>query len=136
VTEARLLEVRSLLKEKRFLEERVAELNSELYNLHSPSLEPSYGGNGEDAITALIESRDKLKKEYMDKLMQSYEAELEVEAAITPLIPEERMTIRLYYINGYSWEDVAMAMRYSVQNIYKIRAESLRKLQSVELNRV
>lgn len=129
ITETQLLVVRSLRKEERYLKERIDELNTELYSLSSPSLEPSYGSNGDDKATALIENRDNLKQTLIEKRAIILQLENEVEEAITILTSEERMAIRLYYLKGMEWEIVAEEMKYSKTRIFDFRQSALKKLQ-------
>ena len=72
-----------------------------------------------------------------DELLQLYQtkvAELtakleEIEAAIEPLAPRERTLLRLYYINGLTWEQVCVAMSYSWMQVHRIHSKALEALK-------
>lgn len=49
-------------------------------------------------------------------------------------LPTSRMknAMLFHYINGLSWQETANRMNYSVQHIYKMRADAIKKILKVE----
>lgn len=49
-------------------------------------------------------------------------------------LPTSRMknAMLFHYINGMSWQQTADMMHYSIQHIYKLRADAMKKLLKVE----
>lgn len=52
-----------------------------------------------------------------------------IENAIETLDPRERQALRLHYIEGMTWEEVARLMYYERAQIYRIRKAALAKLE-------
>ena len=69
--------------------------------------------------------------QYLDKVAELDRALIEIEAAIKCLEPRERTLIRLYYLEGLTWEEVCVAMSYSWRQIHNIHAKALEKLKEV-----
>lgn len=66
---------------------------------------------------------------YKRKVAELDKAILEVETAIECLEPRERTLIRLYYIDGLTWEEVCVEMCYSWRQVHRIHAVALEKLK-------
>jgi len=54
---------------------------------------------------------------------------VEIERAIDCLDTIERRVIRLYYIHGLRWEEIALKIPYSVQHVWKIHGDALKKMR-------
>ncbi len=122
--------IRSMIKEKQYLEERIAELEQQIYGLKPLATErTSKGGGAGDRLTTLIESRDKLQVKLAEKLEIINKAELRVEEEIDILTPEERNVIRYFYLKGYSWEKVAEVTSYAERSVRTHRDTAIKKLQ-------
>ena len=80
-------------------------------------------------IDKLIAVDNELDKE-IDKL---FECNAVTRERINEL-PTSRMknAMLFHYINGMSWEAVARKMHYSIQHIYRLRAEAVGRLLKVE----
>lgn len=130
MVQVELNKIRSMVKEKQYLEERIAELEQQIYGLKPLSTErTSKGTSDNDTLTSLIASRDKLQKTLAEKLIRINQAEQNVEEAIEILTPEERTVIRYYYLKGLSWERVAMRTRYSERRVRDFKESAIKKLQ-------
>lgn len=122
--------IRSMIKEKQYLEERIAELEQQIYGLKPLATERTgKGGDSGDRLTTLIESRDKLQRRLAEKLETVNRAELRVEEEIDILTPEERNVIRYFYLKGYSWEKVSEVTNYAERSVRVHRDTAIKKLQ-------
>ena len=131
VTEKELLRVREISKDVEKLAERVEELDTKLHGIGSPSLEPSYGNNGDDAKTNMIVALDKLVNLYKQRLTEYYDAMLDVEMTISRMPIIQRQLIEYYYFDGMTWEKVAEKMNYSTARIYEMRNQTLERLKEM-----
>jgi DNA-directed RNA polymerase specialized sigma24 family protein len=97
------------------------------------STTPSSGGNNpgsalENSVIRLSTLRDQYKQK-----VETIAAELdEIEKAIAELQPRERQLIRLYYVEGLTWEQVAVVMGYSWRQVHRIHGDALRQLEKQE----
>lgn len=131
MTEEELLRVREISKDVDKLSERIEELDTKLHGIGSPSLEPSYGNNGDDIKTNMIVSLDKLVNLYKQRLAEYYDAMLDVEMTISRLPIIQRQLIEYYYFDGMTWEKVAEKMNYSTARIYELRNQTLERLKEM-----
>lgn len=51
-----------------------------------------------------------------------------IESAIDGLGPDDRNLIRLYYIDGLTWEEVCVSIGYSWSQTHRIHARALKRL--------
>jgi RNA polymerase sigma factor (sigma-70 family) len=66
---------------------------------------------------------------YLQKTAELDQAIVEIEAAIEVLESRERTLIRLYYVEGLTWEEVCVSMSYSWRQIHNIHRKALEKLK-------
>jgi len=85
---------------------------------------PGAGGTFE----RLIFKQDELERLYQQKLADLIEEQLRVEKAIESLDPVERMLMRLHYLDGLTWEEVAVEISYSWRQVHRIHSRALDKL--------
>ena len=122
--------IRSMIKEKQYLEERIAELEQQIYGLKPLSTERTgKGGGAGDHLTTLIENRDKLKRTLEEKLERIYILERRVEDAVEILIPEERNIVRLFYLKGLSLEAIACRTNYSERRVREFKTSAVKKIE-------
>ena len=72
-----------------------------------------------------------LKDLYCKKLADLIECQLRIEKAIEGLDPTERELMRLRYIDGAEWIEVAETIHYEWTQTHRIHARALKKLQSI-----
>lgn len=113
------------------IEQMIARLESEMYSPTSVKLDTmpraaSTRGSGPTERLALrhIELVDR----YRDKLEELRADQLRIEKAIEILEPTERMLIRYRYIEGLTWEVVAVRMNYSWRQMHRIHGKALKHL--------
>ena len=134
MTKERLKAYRDMKKERDDLQQRVEALSAQLYRLRGQRLDGMpRGGSGENYVTEeLIDTKSKLL-EVLTKKKAALDAELiEIESAIKKLKPRERLLVRLHYIDGLTWEQVAVDMTYSWSQVHRIHAKALQKLKEEE----
>lgn len=125
----RLRNYKALLKEKKTLEKQIETVEATLLHpkiqriKHTPSA--SGGGNAmEDMAAKHLELLDLLHAKN-DHLLAEM---LSIELAIERLDPDDRNLIRLYYINGLTWEEVCVSIGYSWSQTHRIHARALQRL--------
>lgn len=62
------------------------------------------------------------------KLEEAIAVRLQIERAIEGLDGQERVLMRLRYIEGKTWEEIAVAMHYAWAQVHRIHARALIKL--------
>lgn len=67
--------------------------------------------------------------QYLDKVAELDKALVEIETAIECLEPRERTLIRLYYIEGLTWEEVCVEMSYGWRQVHRIHAKALEQMK-------
>ena len=131
MTKAQLRAYRDIKRERDRLDAMIANMESILYGPRSPQLSGMpRGGSGPSAPTedAAVQHADLLNR-YEQKVAELTRALAEIETAIECLDPRERTLIRLYYIEGLTWEEVCVSMHYEWAQIHRIHALALRKLK-------
>lgn len=81
-----------------------------------------------DKIGELIAKIVDLQQLYYEKMLQILDEQKELESMIECLDPDERLLIRLYYSDGYTWEEVAVYMGYTWRHIHRLHSKILEKL--------
>ncbi len=112
--------------------ERVKNWQAIKYSLRSPSADGMPQGN--NTSTGGIQERwsvrmDEVARLYMEKAATLADAIMEIEKVLDVLEPRERTLIRLYYIEGLTWEDVCIEMSYSWRQIHYMHKDALEKLR-------
>lgn len=134
MTKKRLKAYRAMKLELDGIASTLATLESVVYGPKGSRLDgmPRSGsGDGGPVERAAIKLTD-LREKYMDKAAALIEATEEVEDAIESLDERQRTLMRLYYIQGLSWEDVCGRMSYSWRQIHRIHSAALQALQDTE----
>ena len=72
-----------------------------------------------------------LRDLYCKKLADLIECQLRIEKAIEGLEPIERELMRLRYIDGAEWIDVAEAIHYEWTQTHRIHAKALEKIRDL-----
>lgn len=71
-----------------------------------------------------------VKEEINRQLQQSYELVARIERAIDKLPEREKYLIRARYLDGKSWEQIAVDMNYSWRQVHYIHSNALKLLAS------
>ena len=110
MTKEQLRQYRSIKIEISQIERRIIELKSL--------------GHDDDIIQPLYDL-------YRNKLADLIEGQIKIENAIESLDPTERELLRLRYIDGADWTEVAATIHYEWTQTHRIHARALKKLQSL-----
>lgn len=86
------------------------------------------GGGRVDAVGDTAARLWQLSQLLAQRLNQLIALRGEIEAAIEDLEPEERRLVRLYYIEGLTWEQTAERLDYSVRHLCRMQREIMRRL--------
>ena len=84
------------------------------------------GSNGEDRMQAAIEQIVALQNRLTLQLEQQVQVRDGIEAAIGT-VPEERLRLllRYRYIEGWTWERIAVEMNYAYRNVTRLHGQAL-----------
>ena len=74
---------------------------------------------------------DVLRELYREKLKELIECQLRIEKAIESLTPTEREVMRLRYIDGAEWMEVAETIHYEWTQTHRIHARALAKIKNI-----
>ena len=129
MTKARLRAYRDLKRERDRLEAMVTALEYGPGGLRLDGM-PRSGKIGDPTGQQAID-HTQVRDLYLQKVAELDKALLEIEAAIEKLEPRDRTLIRLYYVEGLTWEEVCVAMHYEWAQIHRIHAKALEKLKGI-----
>ena len=93
------------------------------------------GGNGSgNKIERAIERLDSLADDLEEQAVRMRESMKQVQSAIQT-IPDEtlQLLLELRYINGYTWEQIAVEMDYSYQWVCTLHGRALNQLNPKQL---
>ena len=130
MTKERLRGYRTLLQEKKTLEQQIETVEATLLHpkiqkiKHTPA-EPSGGNALEDLAAEHLELIDL----YHTKLAEIAQELQAIETCIGALPPTERVLLRLRYVHGLSWGEVCVDMSYSWRQVHRIHAKALETLK-------
>lgn len=130
MTEERLREVRGAYKEQKQLKEKIMEFESMRTSPRSAvygaeRVQSSAKGDVQlDSIIAL----DRLLERYNAQLQKCVALTMEFEEALEVLNSRERRMMRLYYIDGLTWEKVCVEMNVSWAQHDRIKKKIKAKL--------
>jgi len=119
------------------IEGNIRELNSRMYSPRTPHLtglpgaaSTERGSAQERAATELFALRD----HYEQKIRELLQRQLKIEKAIDAIEdPVMRMLLRYRYIDGRSWNQIAILMNYSVDHIWRKHGQALMILKDDSL---
>ena len=132
MTEERLREVRGAYKEQKQLKEKIVEFES----MRTSPRSAVYGAErvqssakGDVQIDSII-ALDKLLERYNAQLQKCVALTMEFEDALELLDSRERRLMRLYYIDGLTWEQVCVRENISWTNHDRIKKRAKKKILS------
>lgn len=110
MTKEQLRQYRSLKIEIDHLEDRIVRLDMT--------------GHNDDIVKPLQDT-------YRKKLAVLVEGQLNMEEAIESLSPTERELIRMRYVDGAEWAEIADALHYEWAQTHRIHARALDKIKDL-----
>jgi RNA polymerase sigma factor (sigma-70 family) len=134
LTKEQLKEYKHIKHERDNLATMIKELEATMYSPRGTLLDgmPHGGGGNGSPIESMAAKHDELLGIYQEKVAELTAKLQTIEAAIEPLAPRERTLLRLYYINGLTWEQVCVAMNYGWTQVHRIHGRALRELKKEE----
>lgn len=122
--------------EEKAIRESIEELR---LNKMSPSLGTQDGmpkGSGSSDLSGYAARLDELERKYMEKLDKAARLICDISRDIDAMEnPIERTLLRLRYICGDTWEQIAVELGYSWQWTHKIHAKALKHFEILEKKR-
>ena len=97
----------------------------------SPSLSGMPAGSGGPGrMIAAVECLDELEAELAEQIVERVTIRREIGQAIDRL-PDERLArlLRLRYIDGMTWDQVAVEMHYSYRQVCNLHSQALTRLK-------
>ena len=125
------------LKRFRKLKHKIELLESKIIELEKIMIVPGCqqitgmprGGSGShDKIANVIARLEALKASYVNRLDELVKLWVDVEEAVEQLSFEEQQVISLYYMSGYTWDEVAELVGVSTRWVLRIQARALENL--------
>lgn len=121
--------LRKYLEAKRMqevLEREIDELRLDRMIPGSPAQDGMPRGSGGDDLSGYAARLDELDR----KLREQLERKIQIRAEITERIDAmenetESLLLRLRYVHGLKWEEVAVKMEYSWRAVHKIHSKAL-----------
>lgn len=131
MTKEQLRAYRAIRLERDKLLDMLRELETTIYSPTIPKLDPAPGGgrNGASPVEIAATKHDELRTRYLQKVAELEDAMARIEMVIETLDHRDRALVRLYYIQGKTWEEVCVEMSYSWRQIHRIHSEVLKKLR-------
>ena len=134
MTEEKLKNYRILRMERDQLSRLIRLIQEEL---SSPPVQkslvfPRSARSRHGGFSKLVAQRLMLSQQWEAKQHELTQELKEIEDAVQALPPLERTLLRLHYLEGKTWDEVADALHYSLRHIHRLRAASLKKLHENE----
>ena len=126
-----LRQYRGILRE---IEQLEAEKQRVLDSLLAPpnQVRQLQGRSGTDRIGEAVARRETYQNLIDRKLDELLALREQIESAIQGLPAEERRLMRLRYIDGLTWEKIAVALHYSIQHVWREHGRILQKMRDNE----
>lgn len=105
------------------LEERKTSIKSMV--ISDMNVQTSHNNN---SIEDLIIKIEECIEEYSKKEIELYNKQLEIEKCINDLDPIERIVMRMRYMEGKKWEEIAYKIHYEWRQTHYIHKKALKKI--------
>ena len=131
MTKEQLKAYRAIRLERDKLLGMLKELEATIYSPTIPKLDPAPGGgrNGASPVEIAATKHDELRTRYLQKVAELEDAMAKIETAIDALDNRERTLMRLYYIEGMTWEEVCVEMFIGWGTVQRIHSEAIKKVR-------
>lgn len=121
----KLIDYRRQAQELQLLEDSLVEMRAKAEALSSPFISDMPKGSSPEERNMIVELLA-LQEEYEDIIRTNASEQLEVEKAIAAIDdPTLRSVIRLRYIKGLEWLDVAKAVGCSEATVYRLHRSAM-----------
>ena len=122
----------AVCRERGQISEKIRRLEASLGAAAQGSDGMPHGSGISDPTARTAEALAELKAEYENILPNMVKTCLRVERMIESLEPTERTIARYRYIDGMTWEEVAVATGYSWRQVHRIHGRLLDHLTEAE----
>lgn len=119
---------RRLKNEGEDLREWIERLQSAVESVTQRLSHTPGGGQDHDKLAQYLAKIDELRRRLLDKQVEWESLCFDVENTIDRLDPSKRQIMRLRYIHGLEWRDVAERACYSEARCYVLHADALCEL--------
>jgi DNA-directed RNA polymerase specialized sigma subunit len=127
VTKEELKQYRSLGKEIDLLEEEIQRIRASLFS--APKLDGMPKSNyAADRTAETIAKVVDLETKLRDKIDSYISLRTQIEITIESLSSNERLLMRCRYIEGMSFEEIAVAMHYTFRHVTRMHGWALQKM--------
>ena len=114
------------------LQDRIERINEQITNAAAkPLTHAPRGGGNRDAIGEAVAKMQELRADLLRELVALEEHLRTVERWLDTLPPNKAAVLRLRYVDGYSWREVARRAGYAERHCRRIEAEIRQALQDV-----
>ena len=110
------------------LEDRVLEIESSATKVTSTISDMPQGGAEQDKACAMVVKLSEAREKLLEKQLEALEGIIAIEKAIEKLDERGKLLVRLHYIEGMTWERVAVEMNYTWQHLHKIHRNVLEEI--------
>ena len=133
MTKETLRNYKHLKNEIRQLEETVQELEVSMTSPRSPQMDamPRACPDGAGPTERPAIQHLQLIELYNEKLAVLRSEQMRIEKAIDKLEPVERLILRRRYLEGLTWEEVAVRSNYSWRQVHRIHGRALEHLRNL-----
>lgn len=134
MTKEELRAYRGIKLERDKLRGIIKDLEAVMYNPRAQRLDgmPRSGSGARSGVESIAIRHADLLETCHRKEKELTKAMENIERAIEVLDPLERTIVRLYYIKGLTWEEVAVEMSYSWRHVHRLHSAALEKLKASE----
>lgn len=88
------------------------------------------GGNGEDRLQVAVEKIVRLQKCLAQQVIERIRLSEQIEDAIASVEDERlRLLLRYRYIEGWTWEHIAVELNYSWRQVVRIHGQALSEVK-------
>ena len=116
------------------IDQRIANKMDQIAKLHDlatratvtysdmPRNHNNYGSQMEDAIASIMELETEINKD----MLELVEIKRRIMASIKAVTdPELQLLLELRYLNYVSWEQIALQLNFSIDNVFKLHKKAL-----------
>ena len=132
VDKSTLRQYMAIVRETEQLETERQQIMERLQGAVQYSGMPGAKGGISDPVGNAAAKLAEVKTMLDEKLDQLADMRLAIESAIDGLAPEERRLMRCRYIEGKTWEQVAVELNYCIQHVWRLHGEILSRMREDE----
>ena len=120
------------VKTEKSIEDEIRELRANAM-MHSQNMDGMPRGSTQSDLSDYAAKFDEMLSALHDEIDRKWEIRREIIKAIEDLPSEsEKAVLRLRYINGKKWEQIAVEMGYAYQHIHRLHGSALIHLEIPE----